>query len=190
MTKEVLTPDQLRFCWEEFSIEEFFQRLQDEEPFRWDFQEVLRGVPFEGFFFETPPATRFSWSERAFECVVVNGPQLVTLTQDERAFADQFHRAKGDLVCHFPNLGGDAHLIAPCPSPGYEGYAHLASFLRDSSRAQVSAFWKMVGTLFLEQVGESPCWLSTAGMGVSWLHLRLDSRPKYYRYGPYKTLPS
>ncbi|MGI9175867.1 MAG: DUF6940 family protein [Rhodothermales bacterium] len=23
-------------------------------------------------------------------------------------------------------------------------------------------------------------WLSTAGGGVSWLHVRLDSRPKYY----------
>ena len=34
-----------------------------------------------------------------------------------------------------------------------------------------------------QRVSASPLWLSTAGMGVSWLHLRLDSRPKNYRHG-------
>jgi hypothetical protein len=29
-------------------------------------------------------------------------------------------------------------------------------------------------------------WLSTAGMGVSWLHVRLDSSLKYYGYKPFK----
>jgi len=33
------------------------------------------------------------------------------------------------------------------------------------------------------QEGESD---STAGAGVSWLHVRLDDRPKYYGFKPYK----
>lgn len=33
----------------------------------------------------------------------------------------------------------------------------------------------------------SPFWLSTAGMGVSWLHVRLDERPKYYRFQEYRS---
>jgi len=37
-----------------------------------------------------------------------------------------------------------------------------------------------------KQISDRPTWLSTAGLGVYWLHLRLDSRPKYYRYQPYK----
>jgi hypothetical protein len=32
----------------------------------------------------------------------------------------------------------------------------------------------------------NPEWLSTAGAGVSWLHVRLDDRPKYYGYAPYR----
>ncbi len=36
-------------------------------------------------------------------------------------------------------------------------------------------------------IGHTPLWLSTAGGGVAWLHVRLDSRPKYYGYSPYKT---
>ncbi len=30
-------------------------------------------------------------------------------------------------------------------------------------------------------------WLNTEGGGVAWLHVRIDQRPKYYHYAPYKT---
>jgi hypothetical protein len=29
-------------------------------------------------------------------------------------------------------------------------------------------------------------WISTIELGVSWLHVRIDSTPKYYHYTPYK----
>ena len=35
------------------------------------------------------------------------------------------------------------------------------------------------------RLGGKPVWLSTAGLGVGWLHVRLDDRPKYYRHAPY-----
>ena len=60
-------------------------------------------------------------------------------------------------------------------------------FLRDAPKTQVDAFWRSVGRAMHDRVSSTPTWLSTAGMGVSWLHLRLDSRPKYYRHEPYKT---
>ena len=31
----------------------------------------------------------------------------------------------------------------------------------------------------------TPTWVSTAGGGVAWLHVRLDSAPKYYTHRPY-----
>lgn len=31
-----------------------------------------------------------------------------------------------------------------------------------------------------------PIWLSTSGLGVYWLHVRLDTRPKYYNHDEYK----
>ena len=36
------------------------------------------------------------------------------------------------------------------------------------------------------RLSAKPVWLSTAGAGVSWLHVRLDDRPKYYGYAPYR----
>jgi len=31
-------------------------------------------------------------------------------------------------------------------------------------------------------------WISTAGLGVTWLHVRIDSSPKYYTHAPYRML--
>jgi len=36
-----------------------------------------------------------------------------------------------------------------------------------------------------DRLADTPLWLSTAGLGVSWLHVRLDTRPKYYRHRVY-----
>mmetsp|Transcript_9405 Transcript_9405/g.21189 ORF Transcript_9405/g.21189 Transcript_9405/m.21189 type:complete len:541 (+) Transcript_9405:444-2066(+) len=37
-------------------------------------------------------------------------------------------------------------------------------------------------TLATSWAAADPVWLSTSGMGVPWLHVRLDSSPKYYTY--------
>jgi hypothetical protein len=29
-------------------------------------------------------------------------------------------------------------------------------------------------------------WVSTSGLGVPWVHVRLDERPKYFQFGPYR----
>jgi hypothetical protein len=36
------------------------------------------------------------------------------------------------------------------------------------------------------RLNNKPVWLSTAGAGVAWLHIRLDDRPKYYGYTPFR----
>ena len=69
-----------------------------------------------------------------------------------------------------------------------EAYGHLASFLREAPPAQVCALWEQVGRAVRESIGSEPCWVSTAGMGVAWLHVRIDSWPKYYRHDPYKVV--
>lgn len=51
--------------------------------------------------------------------------------------------------------------------------------------AQILTLWQRVGAAMLDRVSGVPVWLSTAGAGVSWLHVRLDARPKYYGYAAY-----
>jgi hypothetical protein len=88
----------------------------------------------------------------------------------------------------FPNLGGDAVLVAPCPGGSPQAYPHLAAFVRAAPMYQQHALWRRVGEAVDAWIGATsdPVWVSTAGQGVFWLHVRLDSRPKYYNYELYR----
>jgi len=83
-------------------------------------------------------------------------------------------------------LGGDARLVVPTPQGDAGIYTHLASFVRRAPAAQRDAFWQRVGECLAEEIEEGTRWLSTAGGGVSWLHVRIDRRPKYYKYLDYR----
>ncbi len=98
-------------------------------------------------------------------------------------------------VVSFTNRSRDATLVSPCPSRSYntgvnDHCAHLASFVRVGHPRQVNALWKKVGRTVLDELRTIPSteqlWLSTAGFGVSWLHVRLDETPKYYSFREYR----
>ncbi len=162
-------------------------RLWREDPaFRRCFTEILTASSFEAFFWETPPVNRGSL-DRPFEFVWVDAPPLVRVRPEVAAFAEHFTGHPGQPVLSFPNLGGDAVLVVPAPLAEEDCYTHLARFLRSAPETQVDAFWQRVGEAMQQRISDAPVWLSTAGLGVSWLHLRLDSRPKYYRHRAYQT---
>lgn len=94
-------------------------------------------------------------------------------------------------VSVFRNLGGDAVLVSPRQVSGIDAltYVHLANYVRGAPPQQVLLLWAEVGSAVEKRVSEmkgKPVWLSTSGLGVYWLHVRLDSTPKYYTYDPYK----
>jgi len=165
-------------------FDEVMRRWRDDGSFRAFWVDALRSVPFEAYAWETPPLTRRNLS-RAFECVFVDHPALARTTADPAPFSE-FLRADTDAAtATFENLGGDALLVAPHPKADHSAYSHLAVFARHAPAEQACALWIAVAEALEARLGERPCWLSTAGMGVFWLHVRLDARPKYYRYQPY-----
>lgn len=150
------------------------------------FSECLASLPFPAFFWETRPVCA-SNADDAFECVVLPAPALARVAPDTESFAEHF-RAVCSVV-RFENLGGDATLIVPCPRAEASAYPHLAAFLRQAPREQREALWSEVGRAARESLGPEPFWLSTSGLGVAWVHVRLDARPKYYQYTPYRQHP-
>jgi hypothetical protein len=122
--------------------------------------------------------------DRPFEFVVSDEPGLIGRV-DAEAFAEHFPGAAGGVVS-FANLGGDAVLVVPCPGGSESAYGHLAAFVRHAPDEQRHALWAAVGRALAARLGAKPVWVSTAGMGVPWLHVRLDDRPKYYRHAPYR----
>ncbi len=147
------------------------------------FIDLLVNSPYSAYRWETPPLTKAT-QDRPFEFVLLDCPGL-DRQPDAESFSKQFGTAKGADVLRFPNLGGDAVMVVPCPIADPTAYVHLAAFVRTAPRQQVEHLWQVVGEGMAERMSDKPVWLSTAGMGVSWLHVRLDSRPKYYGYAPY-----
>lgn len=152
--------------------------------FRALFVSTLKELPYAAYFWETPPVTERTF-DRDFEFVVTESRELATLQPDPRAFETHWS-GTNEPTAVFHNLGGDAVLIAPRPLANATCYTHLARFVRTAPMAQVDAFWQTTALAVEKSLSDQPMWLSTAGLGVSWLHLRLDSRPKYYRHAEYK----
>ena len=158
---------------------------KDDESFRQRFTEALCNSEFSAFRWETPPVNQ-SFLDRDFEFVLLNCPGLAR-TPDRKSFADFF--LHDEAVVHFENLGKDALLVVPSPATHDSQFSHLKGFLKTANEATIHEFWAKVGTQFLQRVseqGEAPVWLSTAGMGVAWLHVRMDSYPKYYGHQEYR----
>jgi len=156
---------------------------QTDPRFRAWFNDQLAAAPFKAFRWETPPVTR-TRLDRPFECTIVDAPTLAH-TADRTAFAPHF--SPHTPVVAFPNLGNDAVMVVPCPlDPDLACYAHLAAFVRTAPADQRDALWTLVGDRVEQRLSDRPVWLSTAGAGVAWLHVRLDDRPKYYATGGYR----
>jgi hypothetical protein len=158
---------------------------QKDAGFRSFFLALLADAPYSAFRWETPPLTAAS-ANRPFEFVLLDSPGLAEQT-DPEAFAEHFAAAAPNQeVISFPNLGQDALLVVPRPVGPLSAYGHLAAFVRGAPQRQQHALWELVGQVMEQRLGPAPVWLSTAGAGVSWLHVRLDDRPKYYGYQPYR----
>jgi len=166
---------------------DFLNFLQSDKEFRSFFIELLSGIPIHAFQWETPPVT-LSSIDQPFEFVVNDSPGI-----DLPPDPGPFHRYLNELdqretVAVFNNLGGDAKLIAPSPSPEDDSlnYSHIGVFTRSAPAGEQHALWQKTGEVTEKMLSNRPLWLNTAGGGVAWLHIRLDSSPKYYRHQPYR----
>lgn len=174
--------------------------------------KAFRESKHEAIFWECAPISSDELESKAFEFVILPAPYLSAKEVDMNSFADKFTQNEcHQSVVTFGNLGGDSQLVVPCPvnlsetenkvhsRKDYQYMTHLASYhrgplLSDANAKlvhdnQVMSLWINTGKLALKLLNDRPgvkLWLSTSGMGVSWLHIRLDSRPKYYNYLPYK----
>ncbi len=158
---------------------------QHSAAFREFFIALLANAPFSAYFWETL-AVNLASMMQPFEFVLVNSPQVAAISANPKAFAEHFAvPLAGESVVVFPNTGKDADLIAPCPLAPMAAYASIATFSRRAPEAQQHALWQAAGAALQQAVKQQTVWLSTSGLGVAWLHLRLDQRPKYYNYAPY-----
>jgi hypothetical protein len=148
----------------------------------------LAATPFPAFFWEMPPI-RQGQTDLAYEYMAIRSDSLARPRPDAEAFESEF-AGLANTVAMFPNLGGDAVLVAPRPIGGPDAYGHIAVFVRSAPVAQRHELFQTLGHAIdrvLRQSGRR-LWISTSGLGVPWLHIRLDTVPKYYQHRPYANM--
>ena len=166
------------------SYKEGLDLLEGSKEFRSLIADTIAKQNYAAVFWEFPPLSKKS--EPNFEFIVNNARMLSTVKADKTTFRSYFK--PGCTVTTFPNLGGDANLVVPCLTSTKTNYAHLASFLRTAPQDQIHELLTTTAQQVKQWLenSDSVVWLSTSGAGVFYLHVRLDSYPKYYTYRPYK----
>lgn len=168
---------------ERLRFSEYLNELESSRKFRSFFINLLAEVPFRAYQWETPPV-QASNTEKLFEFTVTRNPGI-NLPPDPGPFSQYFKDREPIAV--FNNLGNDAKLIAPAPFTSHDdlNYSHIGVFTEQAPMVQQHTLWQTVAEITKEHISEQRIWLNTAGGGVAWLHVRLDSRPKYYQHQPY-----
>ncbi len=165
------------------SFAEALASLQSEARFRDYLTGLLASAPFLAFRWETPPVSE-STLTRPFEFVTIDDPRLER-APDPAAFAEYFTAADAPDVVATNNASSTAMLVVPRAIAPLVSYTHLARFVRSAPAAQIHSFWTCVAVTASRRLSARRQWISTAGAGVAWLHVRLDDAPKYYAYRPY-----
>lgn len=171
---------------EKIAYREFFTLMKDGVNFGSFMSQLLRDSGPASFLFEMPPI-RHSDLDAPAEFVLLPVP-VMTGEPDREVYAEYFAwpSAISRGVVSFPNLSKDALLVVPTPLEENSDYKDLRSFLNGAPEEQQLAFWSELGSQVLEHISDRLMWVSVAGGGIPWLHFRLDERPKYYRYAPYR----
>jgi hypothetical protein len=166
------------------SFDEVFGLLENNEEFRTQLVDVLKSTKAQAFNIECKPVNIENVNQ-AFEFVIVPCPELLVKPANSSSFEKYFE--PGEHTAVFENLGGDAVLISPAPSNAKD-YGHLRPFLESASKEQINDFLIALGEIAAANLGNDNIYINTSGLGVQWLHLRIDDLPKYYRFKPYKEI--
>jgi len=166
------------------SFQEVFKLWENDADFIDFYVTAIKDFGFKAFFWEHPGLTKET-IDRPYECILQKSENFDRRTVNEQAFADYLHSSNG--AEDFLNLGKNARLVIPTKKLDAEVYKHFGSFILNAEAPQIHALFNKIGIIVQEEIENKPMiWLNTAGMGVIWLHVRMDTRPKYYRTKNYK----
>jgi hypothetical protein len=108
---------------------------------------------------------------------------------DASAYLDKFNNPSNLYnyrnVSMFYNPTKDAILVVPDPKPQQTPtYATLRDFVEMAPEDEQKNFWKVVVKAIQKGLKKwGKVWVNTHGHGVPYLHVRIDSTPKYYPVG-------
>jgi len=106
--------------------------------------------------------------------------KLLPKNQDYTLFLDYIKKSKNKYVTSFNNLSGKTRLVIPIPKKN-KNFSTLNEFCKNASKTQQIIFWKKVALEIKRyKKNNEKVYLSTHGLGVPYLHIRIENTPKYY----------
>ena len=92
-------------------------------------------------------------------------------------------------VIDFPNLSGDTMLVVPTQRQN-KNFTSIFYFYNTASKLQIKKVWQRVAKIAKKQLKIHPdVFISTHGLGVDYLHIRICSYPKYYEKSTLQKIP-
>ena len=107
--------------------------------------------------------------------------RLKNLKQDLETFKDAFDLFNKDKHCVAkPNLGKDSIMVVPTADKNKQ-YPSLFLFMETASEEKQKALWKLVAKETKKMLKKfDRVWINSNCLGVHYLHVRIDTKPKYY----------
>ncbi len=106
--------------------------------------------------------------------------KLLPIEQDYTPFLEKINKNKNKYVFSFENISKDTILVVPTPRNN-KSFAHIKQFIDEASSSQQKEFWKHVANECKKMLKKhDQIWVSTHGLKVSYLHVRISYKPKYY----------
>ena len=135
--------------------------------------------------------------EIPFEFVLTPNPELAAQARADGAPYAEYLTEEGSGAVTFPSVRG-AYLLLVIPQDAAGNprrtpltYLSLAQFVRTGPPGQIDTVWQATARAIHAQRARWPghvLWLSTHGLGVHWLHLRVSIKPNYYHFSPYRSV--
>lgn len=102
----------------------------------------------------------------------------MTLPADTSAFKKHLKNKKSPVS--FLSKSNPPTLLVVLPNTG-KNFSHIGTFYASSTLTEKRALWKKVAIELEKKLNKSGMvYVSTHGLGVAWLHIRLSGTPKYY----------
>lgn len=101
-------------------------------------------------------------------------------TQDYKLFNEYIIKSKNKYATSFYNLSKSTKLVIPMPRKN-KNFSTLNNFCKNASKTHQQQFWKLVSNEIVKyKKNNKKVFISTHGLGVPYLHIRIESNPKYY----------
>jgi hypothetical protein len=131
------------------------------------------------FFYQTSICDKNLSNE--YKEIFITSDKLESITkQDFKPFTEYFSKTKNKYVISFLNLSKTSLLIVPIPREK-KIFTTLKDFIDNASKKQQIEFWKHVADCIQKMLTiVDKVYVNTHGLGVYYLHVRIDIKPKYY----------